>query len=678
MGIVRWLKNLTRRNSLPGSARGDNYEPLGIFRYRRKVVLIARRAGDDAHTLRFLASNDGLTFMPSHKKATIALPGGTLENVNFCEHFSVGETENGYVMTYVRVRGASHERVTAVSTNLTRWRGEGSDAATALPGVLVPNHLHHDHHVLFFGEGNVRVAFSHAHGVWHTSNHALITPRRDRFDTSLRALGAVRAEEGLFTVYDASIQTSPDESTLQVGAVLLDASDPSRVLWRAEEPLWQTSLETGGVKPVGAIITGSRIFLYWNTESAGLIAVAVPNTFVSIAGAAREPVRVERRRENPILSPRSKNGWEAMGTLNPAALDLDGKVHLVYRAVGYDGSSSFGYAVSSDGIHIDERDDRPMYTARKAFEGAGQTPGGFSAYHPSGGGWGGCEDPKIVRIGDSIYLTYVAMPGSWPTHTALSSIRVDDFRNKRWDRWSEPVLISPPEVDSKSACLLPETINGQYVVFHRSWPDVIVEYLPDLDFASDERWINPTPSIADWRFRNGKCVIHHGTYPHFIFEETEYPDDHGYAIQFSPRWKELTRNQKRITVRHNHWDSHKISLAASPIKTEDGWLAVYGAVDRKDLSRYKVGAMLLDLEHPERVLHRTNTPIMTPAEWYEHDWKPNIIYPSGVVVANGMLLIYYGGGDKHVCVATAPLNRFLYELKREGKITTEMRTVELR
>jgi predicted GH43/DUF377 family glycosyl hydrolase len=429
------------------------------------------------------------------------------------------------------------------------------------------------------------------------------------------------------------------------------------------------------VTPIGALVTGERIFLYWNTQHAGLIAVAVPNVFISITGEVREPVRVERHPANPLLSPREDRAWEAMGTLNPAALRLNGKTHFIYRAVGYDGSSSFGYAASGDGIHIDERSERPAYSARAWFEGAHQRPTGFSENNPSGGGWGGCEDPKIVRIGDRIYLTYVAMPGSWPTHTAISSIGVYDFLNKRWNKWSEPALMSPPEVDSKSACLLPETINEQYVVFHRSWPDIIVEYLPDLNFASDERWINPNPSIADTKFRNGRCVICHGTYPNIVFEETDFPDDHGYAIQFSPRWKELIKNQKRIRVRHNHWDSHKISLAASPVKTKDGWLAIYGGIDKKDISRYKMGAMLLDLEHPERVLHRTNSPILTPTEWYEHDWKPNIIFPSGVVVIDETLFIYYGGGDRYVCVATAPLNRFLYQLKREGKITTEMSRV---
>jgi predicted GH43/DUF377 family glycosyl hydrolase len=699
MSVFTRLKNLIRGLLGSGQRPENDYEPLGVFRYRHKIALIARRADDDPHILRLLASRDGLAFIPSRKKATITLPGGALENIHTCEYFSVSGGDGSYIMTYVRTRGERRERVTATSENLLDWRGEGGDTTTTLPGTLVPNYLHHDHHVLFFGENDIRVGFSHlparlrvtclrasthrqtrgqaqagGRGVWHTSDHAVLAPRHNRFDTSLRPMGAARAEEGLFLIYDASTRTN-SESVLQVGAALFDANDPSRVLWRTDEPLSKTPLDEGDAKPLGAVVTGSRIFLYWNTESAGLIAVAIPNTFVGIVGALREPVRVERHHRNPILAPREENGWEAMGTLNPGALHLDDKVHLVYRAVGYDGASRFGYAVSSDGIRIDERDDRPMYSARKAFEGAGQTGGGFSEYNPSGGGWGGCEDPKIVRIGDMIYLTYVAMSGTWPTHTALSSISVDDFRNKRWDRWSEPALMSPPEVDSKSACILPETINGQYVVFHRSWPDIIVEYLSDLNFTSDERWINPTPSIADWRFRNGKCVIQHGTYPHFVSEETEYTND--YDVQFSDRWKELTRNQKRITVRHNHWDSHKISLAAAPVKTEDGWLAIYGAVDKRDRSRYKIGAMLLDLEHPERVLHRTNEPIMSPAEWYEHDWKPNIIYPSGVVVMDTTLFIYYGGGDKYVCVATAPLNRFLYELKRGGKITTrtEMATV---
>lgn len=263
------------------------------------------------------------------------------------------------------------------------------------------------------------------------------------------------------------------------------------------------------------------------------------------------------------------------------------------------------------------------------------------------------------------------MPGYWPTHTAISSISVDNFLNRRWDKWAHPALMSPPELDSKSASLLSEKINGQYVIFHRSWPDIIVEYVDDLDFYSDEKWIQPLPAIPLWR-RDGRCVIQYGKWPNIIDEETSYTDD--YLLQQGERWGELMRGQKRISVRHDHWDSHKISLAAPPVKTNKGWLAIYGAVDRRDFGNYKVGAMLLDLKRPEKVLYRTNTPILAPGEWYENDWKPGIVYPSGLVLKDGTLFMYYGGGDKYTALATAPLDEFLDELIGEGTVRREIFT----
>jgi predicted GH43/DUF377 family glycosyl hydrolase len=77
---------------------------------------------------------------------------------------------------------------------------------------------------------------------------------------------------------------------------------------------------------------------------------------------------------------------------------------------------------------------------------------------------------------------------------------------------------------------------------------------------------------------------------------------------------------------------------------------------------YKVGAMLLDLDDPTKVLHRSDAPVLEPTEWYENDWKPGVVYASGAVIKDGTLFVYYGGGDKTVNVATAPLEPFLKKL----------------
>src|SRR3989344_6731942 len=98
------------------------------------------------------------------------------------------------------------------------------------------------------------------------------------------------------------------------------------------------------------------------------------------------------------------------------------------------------------------------------------------------------------------------------------------------------------------------------------------------------------------------------------------------------------------------------------MKTGKGWLLWYHG-ETEGEPCYKLGAMLLDLNNPEKVLARSPKPILFSEEWYEHDWKPGIVYASGAVVKDGELLVYYGGGDKHVCVAHMPLQELLESLQ---------------
>ena len=94
---------------------------------------------------------------------------------------------------------------------------------------------------------------------------------------------------------------------------------------------------------------------------------------------------------------------------------------------------------------------------------------------------GGCEDPRLTRIGEQVYMTYVAYDGHSHPRVALSSIHIDDFLNKKWN-WKKPVLISPPYIVDKNACILPEKINGKYVIFHRVFPNILIDFVDDLRF----------------------------------------------------------------------------------------------------------------------------------------------------------------------------------------------------
>jgi predicted GH43/DUF377 family glycosyl hydrolase len=325
---------------------------------------------------------------------------------------------------------------------------------------------------------------------------------------------------------------------------------------------------------------------------------------------------LERYPHNPILKPVPQHFWESKAVFNPAALYLGGKVHLLYRAIGDNDVSVLGYAASSDGFTIDERLDYPAYVPREPFEGV-QPHTRYSAYkytspyESGGGGLGGCEDPRLTQIDDTIYLTYVAYNGYSHPRVALSSINVNDFLNKNW-KWKRPVLISPPDIVDKNACILPELLNGKYVIFHRIFPHILIDFRDNLEFDGETQWLE---------------------------------------------------GQYLIPTKDYSWDSRKVAAGPPPIKTPKGWLLIYHAIDDRDDLRYKIGAMLLDLKEPTKVIARTSQPILEPLADYENDGlKYGVVYPCGAAVINNRLLVYYGGADMVVCVASANLTDFLNRL----------------
>lgn len=150
--------------------------------------------------------------------------------------------------------------------------------------------------------------------------------------------------------------------------------------------------------------------------------------------------RVIRLPSNPILAP-TKEKWEERAVFNPAAIDLDGKIHILYRAMSMDNTSVVGYAISKDGTRITDRLPYPIYTPRESFENK-NIPNGNS----------GCEDARIVEIGDRLYITYTGYNGTDLPAVALSSISTYDFLNQDWE-WTKPVLISPEGIDDKTHAL---------------------------------------------------------------------------------------------------------------------------------------------------------------------------------------------------------------------------------
>lgn len=325
--------------------------------------------------------------------------------------------------------------------------------------------------------------------------------------------------------------------------------------------------------------------------------------------------------ENPIIFPRQENGWETWQTFNPGVILLNDKVHFIYRAIGEDGISRLGYAVSSDGFHIDERQPFPAYEHQTKSDSPPSTYNIFSFF--SGGSFGGAEDPRLTRVDgeDVLYMTYTACDDG--LRVALTSIKVDAFLKRNW-KWKKQVLISPPGEVHKNWLIFPEKINGKYAILHSIKPNIQIEYVDNLEFDNTE-YINSF----------------HGGGP-----------------------------QKRC------WDKWLRGAGAPPIKTSTGWLLFYHAMDN-DWSKYKVGVMLLDLNDPTKVLYRAKEPVLEPSEDYENNgYKSGVVYASGVTVKDGNLLVYYGAADSYVGVAYVPLEEFLNALMQGKKPKLSVRQLK--
>jgi len=343
--------------------------------------------------------------------------------------------------------------------------------------------------------------------------------------------------------------------------------------------------------------------------------------FIALLGfwwfEVRKPFNLKRSHKNPVLEPDPTHWWESHSVFNPAAVYDNGRVHILYRAMGSDGISRIGYASSKDGIHFDERLPYPVFSPTRDFG----IPSSSRVYGPlsysqvayaSGGGWGGCEDPRLVSIDNRVYMTFVAFDGWGFVRMALTSLLKKDFLKKDWT-WRTPALLSPPNEVHKNWVLFPEKIGGRYAILHSITPKILIEYVDSL----------------------------------------EQFDDPNYFI----------RGSTRAGGREGKWDDIVRGAGAPPIKTPYGWLLFYhGMNSREPHVGYKVGAMLLDLDDPRRVLYRSNNPVLEPKEWYEHDWKPNVVMATGAVVMGDDLLVYYGGGDKRVAVARANLRDFVRQL----------------
>ena len=437
----------------------------------------------------------------------------------------------------------------------------------------------------------------------------LISPRPGFFDSGpIMIENTFELSSKYFVYYHSTISSG----VYDIGLAIFDSQ--KRLLERSDLPVWQSPLEWAGESTmfIGLIRHRESFIAYWDLGEHQIYSVVYPSFKIRRSVFATISPKLNRIENNPLISPNSQNNWESGQTFNPAVIHLDDRFHFLYRAIGDDGVSRLGYAVSETGLAISGRHPDPVFV-HQINPLSGST---FNYPNSSGGGIGGAEDPRLVRVGNenTIYMTYTAFDDR--PRVGLSSISVKDFISGCWN-WQPPIYISPPGQIHKNWLIFPEKIHGQYAILHAITPNICIEYFDDLNFSGD---------------------------------------------------KKITRSfdPQQVSAQGSSWDKRLRGAGSPPLKTDYGWLMFYHSMN------YKIGVMLLDLNDPTKIIYRAKAPILESLAPYETDgFKPGIIYVSGAVIKDGTLYVYYGGADSYVCVATANLDQFLSELKQQPPVSLE-------
>ncbi|HPR99559.1 MAG TPA: pesticidal protein Cry7Aa [Candidatus Woesebacteria bacterium] len=331
-----------------------------------------------------------------------------------------------------------------------------------------------------------------------------------------------------------------------------------------------------------------------------------------------------------VLEKRWGIDFEANGVLNPGCILVDGVTYMFYRAVNKENVSSIGCCHLKKGKVI--------------FQSIGPVIFPEFEYEKRG-----VEDPRITFLDDKYYLLYTAYDGKNATVAMATSTDLVHFRK-------EGVIIPKISYDEaedifrlktklnprynffekvyrsingdnvllweKDVVLFPQRINGQIAMLHR--------ILPGIQLITFDQWENL--NIDYWK-------------------------------------KYLAELDKHIVLDPvGGFESAYVGAGCVPIETELGWLLIYHSVEIKNNNKiYRASIALLDKKDPRKVLKRLPYPLFEPKKsWEKEGMVDNVVFPTGAVVENDILYIYYGAADLRIGLVTMSLSELLKLLINEG------------
>jgi len=210
----------------------------------------------------------------------------------------------------------------------------------------------------------------------------------------------------------------------------------------------------------------------------------------------------------------------------------------------------------------------------------------------------GIEDCRVAQIGATYYLSCTAVS---PFGVGVGLRSTTD-----WREFISLGMILPPH--NKDCAIFDEKIGGSHFALHRP---------SSVQIGGNYIWLAESPDLVHWG--GHRCIA---------------------------------------TTRPGSWDSARVGAGAAPIRTPEGWLDIYHGADASH--RYCLGALLLDLEEPWKVLARSKEPVMEPVADYEQTgFFGNVVFTNGHLVDGDRITLYYGASDSVICGATLSIDELL-------------------
>lgn len=354
-------------------------------------------------------------------------------------------------------------------------------------------------------------------------------------------------------------------------------------------------------------------------------------------------MKIQRHPANPILAPLADLPWTGIQTRNPGVIYDGGKFRMVFTAASKPSGDLnmlvLGYAESTDGIRFDVRPEPFMALDEHSL-----------AFDK-----GSLEDVRITGLEGKSYLAYAAraMPQSkfwyephkdWDARATptwgLNFRRVGLATTSDWQSVTRLGPITSEQMCDANVILFPEKIGGKYAMLHRPTPFLPGQF--QCLYSPAGIWAAFSDDLLNWGWDDERM------HEHWPQRRLGLPDD------------------RLVAMPAYDWECLKIGGSGVPIPTDEGWLTLYHGVAMD--GTYHVGLMLLDRENPAKVLARSPKPIFSPEAEYEtvgtYKQGPGCVFPCANLVVGDEVFIYYGGMDRHCCLATVKLKELLDEALR--------------